>query len=43
MITARTTPLKEIPAPAAAAAIPGDWPGPAYNDFQNLTQIVVAG
>ena len=28
---------------AAASAVPGDWPGPAYNDFQNLTQIVVAG
>ena len=43
MITARITPFKETPASAAVTVIPGDWPGPACNDFQNLTQIVIAG
>ena len=28
MITARITPLKETPIPAAVTVIPGDWPGP---------------
>jgi hypothetical protein len=43
MITVRTAPFTGIPATAAVAAIPGDWPGPACTDFQNLTQIVVGG
>ena len=41
MITARTTPLKATPAPAAVAATPGDWPGPALDDFPYLAQIAV--
>lgn len=36
MITARIATLKAIPAPAAAAALPGDWPGPAMNDLPYL-------
>jgi hypothetical protein len=40
MITARIASLKGTPAPAAAA-VPGDWPGPAMNDLPYLAQIVV--
>lgn len=43
MIIARTAARKETPAPAAVAAVPGDWPGPAMNDLPYLPQIVVAG
>jgi len=45
MITARIASLKGTPAPAAAAAaaVPGDWPGPAMNDLPYLAQIVAAG
>ena len=42
MITARIASLKEIPAPAAVTAVPGDWPGPAMNDLPYLAQIVLA-
>jgi hypothetical protein len=43
MITARITPLREAPAPAAVTAVPGDWPGPAMNDLPYLARILVAG
>jgi hypothetical protein len=42
MITARIASLNQNPAIAAVAAIPGDWPGPALSDLQDLTQVVVA-
>jgi hypothetical protein len=42
MITAAVAPLKAIPAPAAVAAVPGDWPGPAMNDLPYLAKIVAA-
>jgi hypothetical protein len=42
MITARITPLKETPIPAAVTAIPGDWPGPTLNDLPNLAEFAVA-
>jgi hypothetical protein len=42
MITARIASLKGTPAPAAVAAVPGDWPGPAMNDLPYLAQIVDA-
>jgi hypothetical protein len=42
MITARITSLKGTPAPAAAPAVPGDWPGPAMNDLPYLARTVVA-
>jgi hypothetical protein len=42
MIAVRIAPFTEIPVPAAVAAIPGHWPGPAANDFLDLAQTVVA-
>jgi len=42
MITACIASFKGIPAPAAVAAVPGDWPGPAMNDLPYLAQIAVA-
>jgi hypothetical protein len=43
MITTRMAPLTGTPAPAAGAAIPGDWPGPTLNDLPSPTQIMVGG
>ena len=42
MITARIASLKESPALAAVAAVPGDWPGPAMNDLPYLAKVMVA-
>jgi hypothetical protein len=42
MITARIASLKEASAPAAVTAMPGDWPGPALNDFPYVAQIALA-
>ncbi len=42
MITARIASPKGIPAPAAAAVVPGDWPGPAKSDLPYLAGIVTA-
>ncbi len=41
MITARIASTKGIPAPAAA--VPGDWPGPAMNDLPYLARVVIGG
>jgi hypothetical protein len=43
MITARIASPQGIPAPAAAAVVPGDWPGPAMNDLPYLARIAAAG
>jgi hypothetical protein len=43
MNAARTASLKNAPASAAVMTLPGDWPGPALNDFLYLAQMVVAG
>ena len=43
MIAARSAPLKNASSSAAVVATPGDWPGPALNDFLYLAQMVVAG
>jgi hypothetical protein len=42
MITAAVTPFKANPAPAAVAAVPGDWPGPAMNGLPYPAQVVAA-
>jgi hypothetical protein len=42
MIRSRVAPLKETTAPAAIMAAPGDWPGPALNDFLYPAQVVAA-
>ena len=42
MITVRIASLKETLAPAAATAVPGDWPGPGMNDLPYLAQMMVA-
>lgn len=41
MITARIAPLGGASAPAAVMAMPGDWPGPAMNDFLYLAQMAI--
>jgi hypothetical protein len=42
MITTRIASLKEASASVAAAARPGDWPGPSLNDLPYLPQFAAA-
>jgi hypothetical protein len=42
MVNSRTAPLRETTTPAAITAAPGDWPGPALNDFLYPAQVAIA-
>jgi hypothetical protein len=42
MINSRIAALKGTTASAAIMAAPGDWPGPALNDFLSPAQVVGA-
>jgi hypothetical protein len=42
MMLAYVGPAKRVAPPAPAAAVPGDWPGPALDDFPPLAAVVVS-